>query len=361
MNIPQKEYTLDSFTQMLVATPEALPNLKARYFLTSFRDWGDDRAYTITGMFRNHNFQLKQLGDIRELSTSYEIPETKQFVRVKYYAHLNPETQVLVCFTQATGAQMERTIDSISRFIGVYDLWISPVAFDEIKRTILLEYPYTKIPFFSADRHSSSGLSAKIRPEYKRTFQYHGDDGRETLEELRYYYGVLPRSIQFRIPGVTDFQINHRGTFNYYGGDLNRMFDHAERAVNLVLQVRRILEQSKLQVLDIETARKHLKVPYVIPWRIDFKRELSVTDAEVLVEAIQKNGFAVYNSVISQGSTFLDGTVYDEQKKSVFAMSSDSRRMVVAPRYRNSFDSFLRFYETITENFDPEAICAAAI
>jgi hypothetical protein len=343
---------------MLVSSPESFPNLKAIFFLTNFKTWGEREPCTLEGML-HHHFQVKRLGGIRELTGTYESPETKQSVTVKYYAHLNPDNQILTCFTQATREQMQATIDPLTDLVGIYYLWISPVAFDEIKKGIFSEHPYTKIPFFSADRYPSLGLSAKLRPEFKRTFTYYGDDGRETLEELRYYYGVLPRSVEFRIPGLVDFRINYRGVFHYNSGSLEHMFQYANKTAGLVLEVRRILGDSKLEIRAIETATKQLLVPYVIPWRIEFKRHLEVSDVELLMEELERNRFAVYNSVVTEGSVRFDGTVFDEQKSSVFMISSDGHRMIVSPRYQNSFDSFLRFYETIAENFDPEASCVA--
>jgi hypothetical protein len=361
LELPSREYTLESFRSMLVKSPDAFPNLKEILFLTTFKTWGQGEPYTLQGMLHHHDFQVRRLGELKELVATYLEPETGRETKVKYIAHLDADRQILTCFTQATREQIRVTIEPLSGEIGIYHLWISPLALEQIKNTILSEHPYTKIRSFSADRHPSVGVTAKLRPEFRRGLIYRGDDGRETLEELRYYYGVLPSSIEFSIPGLVDFRLNNRGMFFHVGGSLEYMFDYADRATELVLQVRRILEQSKLQIVDIATERKHLKIPHLVPWAIDFKRTLDLANAELLVDELEQNKFAIYNSVMTQGSVRFDGSVFDEIKKSVFAISSDEHRMVVSPRYQTSFDSFLRFYEIIAENFDPEAKCTAPL
>jgi len=61
-----------------------------------------------------------------------------------------------------------------------------------------------------------------------------------------------------------------------------------------------------------------------------------------------------------EGSLRFDATVVDETKKSIFEISATKDRMIVSPRYETQFDSFLRFLETVVENFDPNATCKGA-
>jgi hypothetical protein len=346
---------------MLINTPGKFPKLKALYFLTNFKSWGDDAPYTLQGMFHRHGFQVKPLGELRELQTVFVNPVTDEKIPVNYFAHLDEEKQLLTCFTQATSEQIQDTIAPLSGEIGIYHLWISPIAFDQIKSMILGEHPYARIKRFHADRHPAVGFPAKLRPEVNRSFTYRGEDGKETLEELRYHYGVLPRYIDFSIPGLADFRANNRGIFHYLAGQLDCMFGYAERAVNLVIQVREILEHSKLEVIPLTTERGSRRVPYIVPWWINFKRTMDVRDGELLLEQLEDRKFSAYDTVVTEGSVHLDATVLDEQKRSIFMISSDGRHMGVTPRYQTGFDSFLRFYESVAEYFDPDATCVATL
>ena len=84
-------------------------------------------------------------------------------------------------------------------------------------------------------------------------------------------------------------------------------------------------------------------------------------EAETLVDELEQMRFAVYNTIITEGSVRLDATILDEEKNSVFMVSSNEKHMIVSPRYQTGFDSFLRFYETVAETFDPDAMCVVPL
>jgi len=359
VDVPPGDYTQARFREMLVKSQERFVDLREVSFLTKFAEWGNGEPYTLSGFLKAHNFEVIRHGEIRELSTFYTPPDGGAEIFVNYFASLNPENRILTCFTKANRHERQKTINSLVGEIGIYYLWINPIAFDEIKNSILSEYQYAKILHFVADRKQTSRPPASFRPEVKRTLTYWGEDGRESLEELRHYYGVLPRYVEFRISGVVGFSLDHLGVFHYKNGSLKQMFNYSREAARLVLEVRRILEQAKLEVLDVETARKHLKVQNIVPWEIHFKRDLDISDAELLLELLEQKNFAVYNQAVTQGSLYLDATVFDEKKQSVFSISSNQHRMIVSPRYNTTFDSFFRFFEAITDSFDPEASCRA--
>jgi hypothetical protein len=152
-------------------------------------------------------------------------------------------------------------------------------------------------------------------------------------------------------------QISARGIFTYMGGELDFLLSFSEKAIEIALAVRRILESSKLDLVSIKMARKELKVPYMIPWIVDFSQPLDPSAFEILMEELAKNRFTLYNYIMVKGSLRFDSTVVDEQKKSIFEISATKDRMLISPRHETSFDSFLRFLETIVENFDPNATC----
>ena len=324
-------------------------------FLTKFEDWGHGEPYALSGFFEAHGFKVKELGEVRQLTTTYK-PRNEDFeLPVNYFAYINSKNRTLTCFTDANREIRQKTIDRLTGEIGIYYLWISPTVFDQMKAEIITKHPGTRIPYFYADRHPSSRLPSVHRPEVERGFTYRGEDGQQTLEELRHYYGVLPRYVQFDIPGLVEFTVYHLGVFHYRKGLLEEMFSYSQKAAELVLNIRRILERSKLELVDIETARKMLQVQNIIPWEIRFNREIDVNDAESMLNELRLKGFAIYNDVVTPGSVYLDATVFDERKRSVFSVTSDKHRMIVSPRHNTTFDSFLRFFETITDSFDPEA------
>lgn len=358
MEIPFRNYSYYSFCKTLVENSEKFKNLKILCFNSYLKEWESrEKIVTLSGIFRRHGFRLKRMGEIMGLETTYRDPETDKLIEVNYYAYLSPKDYVLRCFTTASSEAIQKTIEHVSTEIGLYHLWMSPVAFDQIKNIILSRYPHAKITFFSAVRTPTLSYKGKIRPDVKRTIMYYGDDGKDTLEEFKYYYGVLPRTIQFHIPGLCDFQISARGAFTYNGGDLDFLFNFYEKAVEIALSVRRVIDTSKFTSVNIKTAKKELKIPYAVPWVINFSQPLDSNSCELLLEELSKNGFTIYNYVMMSGSLRFDATVADEAKKCIFDISGNERRVLISPRYETTFDSFLRFLEIVIENFDPRATC----
>jgi hypothetical protein len=356
MKIPFANYSIEDFCKLLTSRPEEYLMMKILCFNTHFKSWAPlDNIFTLEGIFRKYGFKLREMGEIMELETTYVDPETEETVPVTYYAYLSPEDQTLRCFTMASTREIEKTIEPLSGESGLYHLWISPSAFEQIKNIILSEHSFTKITFFSATRKPSMGFRGKIRPDVERTIMYYGDDGKETLEELKYYYGVVPHTIEFHIPGIVDMQISARGIFTYLGGKLDFLLNFSEKVIEIALEVKRILEKSRLDTVSIRVARKELKVPHVVPWIVEFSQPLDSSGCEILMEELSKNHFTIYNYIVVEGSLRFDATVVDETKKSIFEISATKDRMVVSPRYETQFDSFLRFLETVVENFDPNA------
>jgi hypothetical protein len=129
-------------------------------------------------------------------------------------------------------------------------------------------------------------------------------------------------------------------------------------ALGIVLAIRKIIEDSRLDLIPVRMTKKELKVPILVPWSIKFSKPLEYTDGEALVEQLERTNFTLLNPILAHGSLLLDATIVDEKKKSIFSISTGSDKMIIAPRYNVSFDSFLRFFQAIVERIDPEAICS---
>jgi len=297
------------------------------------------------------------MGEIRELSTSYTDPETQQIIPVKFYCHLSQESQILRCFTTATTNDIEKTLFLATEEPGLYHLWISPQVFEDVKHWIL-SHRGAKATYFVATRVSSMSFDAKIRPEVeRRTMIYFGDDAQETLDETRYQYGVMPDTMKFQVPGVGSLQVNKRGTFSYFGGEMNFLIETSDLAINRVLRTKKIIDSSKVEVVALRTAKKKLELTQLRPWTIELERPIGPEELEDLFRELESSKFAVYNSIIMKGSLYSESTILDEIKKTVFTVTADGHRISISPRYQSSFESFFRFYQTVVERFDSGAQC----
>jgi len=107
----------------------------------------------------------------------------------------------------------------------------------------------------------------------------------------------------------------------------------------------------------VKTEKKVFRIPKLTPWIIKFSRKIEFADSDALVEVMTDNSFSLFNEVRVKGSLRLNGLVIDDKKKTIFSIDTDDERINIAPIGELSFDSFMRFYKTILENFDPNASC----
>ncbi len=300
------------------------------------------------------------MGEIRQLSTSYVDPETGQVIPVKYYCYLSQDTQILRCFTTATSDDIEKTLEPVTEGPGLYHLWMNPSAFRELMNWILGKRG-AKATYFVASRVSPVSLDAKIRPDDKRTIVYYGDDAEDTLNEHEYHYGVIPNTVRMHVPEFGDLQINARGIFAYFGGDMEFLFETSKRAIDLVLRTKKIIDSSRVDVVPLKTSDKELELIHLTPWRIELERFLDSNEFQELLQQLEASDFAVYNSIIMEGSLHAESTILDEIKRTIFTFTADNHTIYISPRYDSSFESFFRFYQTIVERFDSGARCASQV
>jgi hypothetical protein len=358
MEVPQRNFTVESFHAWLKEKAKDYSRrLKLVCLFSTFSDWEDpSQVLSLKRLLERRGFTVKAMGEIRELSTSYVEPVTDRTVQVKFYCHVSRDTQILRCFTTARGADVKKTLSPVTEQPGLYDLWINPVAFDEIKK-VILSRPGARVTRFVARRVSSMSLDARIRPEMGRTMIYFGDDAEQTLEESTYQYGVIPDAMRFRVPGVGNLQIGRRGTFSYFGGEMSFLLETSDLAIDRVLRTKRIIDSSRIEVVPLKTASRELELIQFKPWTIELGRPIGAEELGDLFRELEASKFAVYNSIIMKGSLHAESTILDELKLTVFTVMANTHRISVSPRYQSTFESFYRFYQTIVEKFDSRARC----
>jgi hypothetical protein len=362
MDLPNEDYTIDSFHAYLrKISNQFSQQLKLVCLVTFFPDEKSSKSIlTVEQLFRRQQFEVQKRGMIHEFSTFIVDKKTGEKLRIKLYGYLSPDTHVLKCFTTDKTDDLERVLDDVVNAGGLYYLWINPTAFEELKDK-LLAYPGTAITSFTASRIPSTRLSSRVRPEIKRTVTYYGEDGEETLQELKFQYGVVADVIRFRVPAHADFQISRKGVLTYNTGDFGFVIKTSDLAIDLALQSKGIFDSSRVVTIPLRTARKSLELNQFTPWMIEFQREIESDDLERLFTELQHERFAVYNSIVLKGSLHGEGTILDEVYRTTFTISVNSQRMMISPRYDTSSESFLRFFRAVVERFDPNARALAPV
>jgi hypothetical protein len=335
--------------------------LKIACFLTHFNQWDGDRISSLEAIFDSRGFKIERMGDINRLSTAYFDKETRERKWATFFAYLNPETKLLLCFTDEKTDAIDQTIGQVAdTSTGIYYMFIGPRIFQEIRSKIMEEFPKAACFYFTAKHFAQFARKGETRPSIDRTIIYHGDDALQALEEVQQYYGVSPRIMRYRIPDIGSYEIKNTGYFTVMNPvapfPANKfLLSLADFASVHVLRSRQIIERADFVLIPLKTQQKTFEIPKLRPWILKFGKQLDFSDGEFLLESMVNNGYTVFNYVLAQGSFRLNGMVLDEKKHSLFTIDADSEKMIIAPRQKVSFDAFLRFYATIVDAFDPQA------
>lgn len=299
-------------------------------------------------MKRFSGFAVSSLGDIVEVKTS-----NLGFFSTYYY-HYDYSKNLLLCFTSDTLEDAGKTMDRfVNQKYRISPLWIHPIQFDKICRKIIRENDDTIINEFHASRFRVDGEKV-IRDNYERYFQYNGDDGRFTLEEITKAYGVLPTSIQFVIPNVCKFRITERGRFTFVYGNIDFLFNIINDILTHVLVTKSIIDKAKIEFIPVNMGKRELRLPKLIPLDIVFSREIDYSEVEKLVNNMtgEAINFEIFDMALIPGSIHLSGTIVDKNKSTAFGIIGNSNKITLSPRKDTNFDSMLQFYKMIIERLD---------
>jgi len=296
--------------------------------------------------------------DFYWFKVKYKDPKTEETATIHYYLKICMKNGLLVFFSTSPKKYIERTLlNIIERESGFYYLWMSPGVIEQIKNKIFSGYPETQVPYFSIIRQPYYRFSCRIRPEERRRIQYNGTDGRDMLEEFKVYYGMLPRLIEFLVPGQLRFKLDYRGIFTLMEGELGLLDEIIKIVSTKLFEYKKIIENSSNTVVKITSDIKSFLVPKTKQWTINFSRAISYEDIGSILKVLEdQSRFSTIDNFAEKGSLFWTATMIDSQKNSIFTIKSDGKRMYILPKFNNFFDSFLRFYHFFVENIDSEAI-----
>jgi hypothetical protein len=68
-----------------------------------------------------------------------------------------------------------------------------------------------------------------------------------------------------------------------------------------------------------------------------------------------EEGFSFVDTYVKEGPFFFSATVVDENKGTVFGLSGIENEIALIPKHRTTFETFIKFYNAISDNFDETA------
>ena len=369
LKVPFRRYSIDEFLETLYRIDmEPHRHLKLACFLTRFETWREEqKRYDLERILQNRDIKTTEMGQIRELRGRYRDRELKKDRLAVFYAYVDPESRLMLCFTDEKNEAIQHIFGSnVADFVdGFYYLFIRPNTFDLVAKKIYEEYPLSYCSFFIATHRPEFQTKGATRPNYDRTIRYTGADALEVLNEVKQFYGVIPTTMGFSVPDFGSYQIRSDGIFTHRSPQIRKGRRYLSHLANIILHdvlaLKKIGDTASYQVIPVRTEKRVFEIEEITPAKISFGQKLEFGDAESLIQSLSRNGYAVFNHNLQEGSLIMSGMLTDGNKGNLFTFDVDSERILIAPIGEPTFDGFLRLYRTLTDHFDSNATCEAFV
>jgi len=286
------------------------------------------------------------------------LSKESQGKRIYIYTFFDDRNNVPLFITDAkkTNEIPEILFTYINRTKEISNLWIAPRVMKEIKDNLVREYPDMIITYFSARRSPNTDIHSEFRPHVERGIQYRGNDGKHTLEEMEFYYGVLPKILEVQLPNGIAFRIDNKGIITLRHGHFAGIFKIIEEVVSRLESVREAIGESGYSISRVGS-RRQFSNAIQIPWSIDVPVEMHHDDVSRFCKAIcsEEWNFTVLEQVLLPGSMFFSARLIDEHTGSLLDISTTGRKIDVYPVEKIDIGTSMRFFEFVVENIDHTA------
>lgn len=299
---------------------------------------------------RNFHFSIdERAGKLLLLS------KESQGKRIYIYTFFDDRNNVPLFITDAkkTNEIPDILFTYINRTKEISNLWIAPKVMKEIKDNLVREYPDMIITYFSAKRSPNTDIHSEFRPHVERGIQYRGNDGKHTLEEMEFYYGVLPKILEVQLPNGIAFRIDNKGIITLRHGHFAGIFKIIEEVISRLENVREAIGESGYSISKVGS-RRQFSNAIQIPWSIDVPVEMHYDDVSRFCKAIRSEewNFTVLEQVLLPGSMFFSARLIDEHTGSLLDISTTGKKIDVYPVEKIDIGTSMRFFEFVVENID---------
>ncbi len=275
--------------------------------------------------------------------------------RIHVYAFFDDRNNVPLFITDArkTNEIPDILLAYINRTKEISNLWIAPKEMKEIKDNLAREHPDMIITYFSARRAPDTNIRSEFRPHAERSIQYRGNDGKHTLEEMEFYYGVLPKILEIQLPDGIAFRIDNKGIITLRRGHFAGIFKIIEEVVSRHEKVREAIGESGYSISKVGVRRQFTNAIQT-PWSIDMPVEMHHDDIPRFCRAIcsKEWNFTVLEQVLLQGSMFFSARLIDEYTGSLLDISTTGKKIDVYPVGKTDIGASMRFFGFVVENID---------
>ena len=336
-----------SFNQYLADNYETLTD-RDLYILTGLAEQSHSGFLEV---LREEGYHvIEELGAVKKIEKWYDGRDK----RSQFYMTFDDETGIVLFYTDMRKTEeIESTLEKFLRGTkGVHYLFVSPQILQTIREQIVEGEPAAQITEFVAKRTERTETEATYRPEFARIINYYGDDGLEALREMERNYGVLPRIMEFDVPGGLQFRVNREGVFKLVDGDLTDLFEYIQLCIEKALEVKAAYEDADFQMVPVSD---RLSIATSEPVAIGLQNSLQYHEVGDFKSSLRNNDYVLLDSYAEEGSLYFASKIIDEAKNSVFRIKANENEIRVFPQEEKDLGSFYRFYEVIQDSIDERA------
>lgn len=276
---------------------------------------------------------------------------------VYFYIFFDDQNQIPLFLTDAkkTDELPHILFDYLRKSKDLSNIWISPIEMKEIKDDLIKKHDNLIITYFSAKRSPNSRFSSHYRPNVQRSIIYRGIDGKQVLDEMEFYYGVLPKILEMKIPNGLSFKIDNKGIITIREGDIAGIFDIIERLVHHVSPIKDAIGTSRYSVTRV--GKKQFERIIQTPWALAFSNSYSDVIGPNICQDIEQEEWdftLLEHSEIASSSPF-SARIIDNMSGSLFDISVHGQGIHVYPVEKPDIGSYMRFFEFVLESVDSMA------
>ena len=281
---------------------------------------------------------------------------------VEYYVY-EIKAGLLIFFSLSKREEYNSTLKTFIRHTrGITNMWFPFTTFESTINFITTRYS-ANIYSFTARRTLSPNYPAKIRGNVSRYIRYSGSDAGRALSELREIYGVLPTTVDFKI-GHDKLRIKNDGFILIRNINFEILRIVEEIIDQAIAEPIRLRDISKQVLYTAESKWHNFTISKLMSGKITFDANLDVPYIQQLFRSHGDDGmngieedvelprFSFIATKISEHPLSYSATVVDEDKGTVFGISGSSNRLILVPKHKTAFESFINFYRLINESVD---------
>jgi len=325
--------------------------------------------FTLSTLDNSESFHntLQKLGFKKERKDeegliTYKLPEqnkTHEYIKVAF----DDKYKIGVFITKLRKSdEIPNKLEEPLRFQrDIAQLWIKPLILSDMLEELKESYDGLKVTWFSGIS-DPSWLKGKKRPYVRRTIQYGGDDGLETLEEMRGEYGILPKILEITIPHVGGFRVDNRGIVTVRYGTIKPIYQTIMGAIEDIQPWLKSFNQSKITPVQTTLSQFSLCIRKVNPWKIDLGRPLFANELISFEHQVtHKNEiFSTMNRYLRPNEDNVVDSYHalytDEKNYSSFGLdySGNDNTFSIYPHQYKSLPSMFNLINALHDHLEPE-------